>query len=89
MEDAMLVQQVYSILLNTSILAGVPLLLATFSGLIISILQAVTQIQDQTLPQTVKIVTIALTLFFWGRMLSDPLFQSSKLIIMNFPRWIS
>jgi len=36
-----------------------PLLIATLLGLSVSLIQAVTQIQDQTLPYVVKLVAVA------------------------------
>jgi len=49
------------------ILSGPPLLIATLCGLVVSLIQAVTQIQDQTLPYVVKLMAVALTLAAMGR----------------------
>ncbi|MGB0213677.1 efflux RND transporter permease subunit, partial [Algiphilus sp.] len=61
------VEQVVVFMAAVAVLAGIPLAVATLAGVVISFLQAITQIQDQTLPQTVKIVAIALT-FIVGSM---------------------
>lgn len=53
--------------LGTAILVGGPLLAASlFVGLLVSIFQAMTQIQEQTLTFIPKILSIALILLFLG-----------------------
>ena len=60
----------YSLTSQTLILAllisGVPLLLSAASGLIISVMQAATSIQDQTISYVVKLSTLILTLIMCG-----------------------
>jgi len=53
---------------------GLPLLLIScLIGFAFAVFQAATQIQDQTLPQVVKILVIGLLLFLVGGALSGPL----------------
>ncbi len=53
--------------LGTAIIVGGPLLLASLLvGLLVSIFQAMTQIQEQTLTFIPKILSIALILLFLG-----------------------
>lgn len=54
-------------------------------GLIISILQAATQIQDQTLPLTIKFVAVVATLAMFGAVLAAPLIQFAEQILSDFP----
>ena len=89
MEDSFLVTQLYSIMYYAAIIAAPPLILATLFGFIVSVLQAITQIQDQSLPQTVKIVAISLILMFWGSVLSAPFLRVSELLFTDFPKWVS
>lgn len=70
---------------NVTILAGVPLAVATLSGFLISFIQAVTQIQDQTLGQTIKITSVVLVLLIYGVTLSGPLMTSTIQIFEEFP----
>lgn len=70
--------------LNTAIIAGVPLLVATVVGLIVSIFQAVTQIQDQTLSQTVKIFSIGFVFLAFGGALVSPLLAVSAELFDTF-----
>ena len=67
------------------IMALPPLLIAMVLGLVVGILQAATQIQDQTLPLTVKLVAVALVLILLGPMLAEPLIQESRRIFDEFP----
>lgn len=59
-------------------LAGVPLLVATIAGLLLAILQAMTQVQDQNLSQTVKIVVIVAVFMVSGTTLVQPLLQRTE-----------
>ena len=70
--------------MNVVVLAGVPLAAATLSGLVVSILQAVTQIQDQTLSQTVKICVIVAIMLAMGGSLVGPLLQSTTRLFNDF-----
>lgn len=69
---------------NVAILAGIPLAVATLSGFVVSFIQAVTQIQDQTLGQTVKISSVVLILLIYGAALSGPLMTSTIQIFEEF-----
>ena len=48
---------------------------ATVVGLVVGILQALTQIQDQTLPHAVKLTAVAFTIIAMGALLSQRLLQ--------------
>jgi type III secretion protein S len=52
-----------------------PLLIATACGVLVSVIQAVTQIQDQTLPYVVKLMAVALVLAALGRWFGGQLLQ--------------
>ncbi len=73
-----------SFMVDIAILAGVPLLIATISGFLISFFQAVTQIQDQTLSQTVKITAVIVVLLVFGVQLTGPLMTSTLDVFENF-----
>jgi type III secretion protein S len=62
-----------------------PLLVAMATGLIIAILQSATQIQDQTLPLTVKLITVGLVLATMGPSLTRPLVDYTNRIFEEFP----
>lgn len=73
-------------MIDVAILAGVPLAIATLSGLIVSFFQAITQIQDQTLAQTVKIASVILVLLIFGVRLAAPLMNSTTMIFEEFAK---
>lgn len=60
-------------------LSAPPLIVAVIVGVIISLLQAVMQLQDQTLPFAVKLVAVGLTLAMTGRWVGVQLIQLATL----------
>lgn len=69
----------------TIMLSAPPLIIATGCGLVVSLIQAVTQIQDQTLPYVVKLVAVAVTLAGMGRWIGVQLFQLTDLAFTLIP----
>lgn len=61
------------------ILSAPPLFIATLLGVAVSLIQAVTQIQDQTLPYVVKLIAVAVTLAALGRWIGSELLQLTGL----------
>lgn len=57
------------------ILSAPPLIVAVLVGVVTSLLQALLQIQDQTLPFGVKLVAVGLTLAMTGRWIGVELIQ--------------
>ncbi|MCV9877541.1 type III secretion system export apparatus subunit SctS [Brenneria izbisi] len=56
-------------------LSAPPLLVAVIVGVLISLLQAVMQLQDQTLPFAIKLVSVGLALALSGRWIGVELMQ--------------
>ncbi|MBC7501432.1 MAG: type III secretion system export apparatus subunit SctS [Herminiimonas sp.] len=67
------------------IMSAPPLLIATLFGVIVSLIQAVTQVQDQTLPYVVKLVSVAVTLAVLGRWFGNELIQLFNLAFTLLP----
>ena len=84
MDDAVLSSALYQILYYTAVFVAPPLLVATIIAFIVGLFQAVTQIQEQTLPQTIKIFAIALVLLMFGSALAAPLFLASDKLFTDF-----
>jgi type III secretion protein S len=61
------------------LLSAPPLIIATLCGVTVSLIQAVTQIQDQTLPYVVKLVAVAVTLTGMARWIGVELLQMTEL----------
>ena len=83
-----IVQTAYQGLLLILILSGPPVLISMFLGLTVAIFQTATQIQEQTLSITVKLVAVTLTLILLGAWLGAQIMQFASTIFMNFPAWV-
>jgi type III secretion protein S len=84
MPQATIASMLYKILWDCAILVGPPLLVSTVVAFLIGVFQAVTQTQEQTLPQTVKMVLIAGMLLSFGSVLAAPFFATSVEIFTTF-----
>ena len=62
-------------LLLTLVLSMPPILVATLVGLIVSLLQAITQIQEQTLSTAVKLIAVTLVLLGLAGWLGGELYR--------------
>jgi len=62
-----------------------PLLAAMAVGLIVGILQAVTQVQDQSLPIAFKLLVVIAILALAGPLLVQPLVRLSGQLFDSFP----
>lgn len=61
------------------------ILLATIAGLGVSLLQAVTQIQEQTLGFAVKLIVVIVTLLFTAYFLASEMYKFTDYIFTIFP----
>jgi len=84
MSDSVLTAAMFNIFFYAGIFIAPPLIISTIAALFIGLLQAVTQIQEQTLPQTVKIIVISVVVMLMGTNLISPLFQQSDQLFSNF-----
>ncbi|WP_434681732.1 flagellar biosynthetic protein FliQ [Pseudomonas sp. R1-18] len=85
-------QDVFLSLMNqalmTVLLLSAPALgAAIIVGLSVGLLQALTQIQDQTLPQVVKLVAVLLVIVFVGPLLAGQVAELGSQVLDNFPLW--
>ena len=78
----------YQSLLLILILSGPPVFISMALGLLVAIFQAATQIQEQTLSFTVKLIAVIATLFLMGGWLSTQVMQFTNNIFQNFYKWI-
>lgn len=58
---------------------------AAVVGLLVGLLQAVTQIQDQSLPQVVKLLAVLLTVALVGPVLAGPMLRQAERVLTDFP----
>ncbi|MGY8678325.1 EscS/YscS/HrcS family type III secretion system export apparatus protein [Bradyrhizobium sp. UFLA05-153] len=62
-----------------------PLIAAVVFGLSVDFIQAATQLQDQTLPLTVKLLVVVAVIALFSPVLSAPLIEQAKQIFTEFP----
>ena len=77
----------YQALLMILILSGPPILISMAVGLFVAIVQAATQIQEQTLSFTVKLIAVIFTLILLGGWLGAQIVQFTNTIFQNFYKW--
>ena len=70
------------------ILSAPPIIVASVAGLLVAVLQAATQIQEQTLQYTVKFFAIVLTLFVTASLIGASLYRYTDRIFSEFPAMI-
>lgn len=87
MFQSQVVQLAYQGMLLILLLSGPPILVSMFFGIIVAIFQAATQIQEQTLSFTIKLVAVTLTLMFMGGWLGAQIMAFANNIFINFPQW--
>jgi type III secretion protein S len=61
------------------------LIVAAGVGLLVGLFQALTQIQDQTLPMAIKVIAVLLLLVFLGPAMSAPLVHHAERVFADFP----
>lgn len=75
-------------MLWTALLISGPVLgLSMLVGLLISIFQVVTQIQEMSLTFVPKVLTVALTLVVFGSWMLSTLLEFSRTVIGNVPQY--
>ena len=80
-------QLTYQALLLILILSGPPIVISMILGLMVAILQAATQIQEQTLSFTVKLFAVIITLILLGGWLGAQILRFANTIFTNFQFW--
>ena len=74
--------------LVTVLLVSAPALgIAIIIGVSVGLIQALTQIQDQTLPQAVKLVAVLCLLIFVLPMLAGQVSSLADQVLAGFPIW--
>lgn len=81
------IQLAYQGMLLILILSGPPIFISMFFGLGVAIFQAATQIQEQTLSFTIKLVAVVLTLMLMGPWLGAQILNFANTIFTGFPAW--
>jgi len=85
MNDAQIVHLAAQALQLTLYLSMPILVAATVTGLIISLLQALTSIQEQTLPHAFKLVAVMVSIFIMVKWLGPELYEFTLNMFSQFP----
>lgn len=75
-------------LMLTVVLSAPPVLAAMVVGLALALVQALTQIQEQTLQTAAKIVLVFGTLYVFGYWMAGEMVSFASLIFRNFAGWV-
>ena len=84
MNHAQLLNYAQACLILVLRLSLIPIIVATVIGLIVSLLQALTQIQEQTLGFAVKLIAISLTLLACASWMGSSLLLYTQDIFAHF-----
>ena len=85
MSEAQLLDYAQTTLILVLKLSMIPIVVATVIGLLVSLLQALTQIQEQTLGFAVKLIAISLTIMLAAHWMGAELLLFTADIFTNFP----
>lgn len=65
-----------------------PIIVASIVGIVVSLLQALTQIQEQTLPFAIKLIAVAITISAMAGILGSEMLNYTEGIFNDFPRLV-
>ena len=65
-----------------------PIIVASIVGILFSLVQALTQIQEQTLSFGVKLIAVGLTLYLTARWIGGEIFNYTQMLFDGFPSMI-
>ncbi len=82
------IQFAYQALWLVLVLSAPPIFVAAIVGLVVAVVQAATQVQEQTFQYAVKFVAIAFTLFATGSMLGGSLMDFADRVLSHFPELV-
>jgi type III secretion protein S len=85
MKEAYILQYTIEAVMLTLLLSLPPILVATLTGLLVSLLQALTQIQEQTLSFGVKLIVTVVVLLLSVFWVGEELVKFTLLIFEGFP----
>lgn len=84
-----LTSTVVQALLLTLWLSLPAIVVASVVGTVFSLLQALTQVQEQTLSFTVKLVSVGATLYLTARWMGGEIYNYARMLFETFPLMVS
>ena len=88
MEDTQILYLTSRALVLVVVLSGPPIIVASVVGVAVSLLQALTQIQEQTLGFALKLISVTVTIFATSGWLGAMIFEYSVVIFDTFPQLV-
>lgn len=88
MLETLAIKVINEALMLVLVLSGPPILVAMIVGLVISVFQATTQIQEQTLSQVPKMIMVFLTLALSGYWMMSLMVRFAQNLFYNFPNYV-
>lgn len=85
MKEAIVLEYTVKAIFLVLLLSVPPILLATLTGLVVSLFQALTQVQEQTLSFGVKLVVVIITLLLTAAWIGGELVNFTLYIMQTFP----
>jgi type III secretion protein S len=85
MSEPTIIEYTVQALILVLMLSLPPILVAALSGIIVSLIQAVTQVQEQTISFAVKLVAVIVTILLTARWIGGELYNFSLRLFENFP----
>ncbi len=85
MEVADITSNVIKAMLLVLWLSLPPIVVASLVGILFSLVQALTQIQEQTLSFGVKLVAVGLTLYLTSRWIGGEIYNYTLMLLILFP----
>lgn len=88
MEEAEILNLTSRALMLVLMLSLPPIVVAAGVGVLVSLVQALTQIQEQTLGFAIKLIAVVITLFATASWLGSTLLEYTLLIFTTFPNLV-
>jgi type III secretion HrpO family protein len=88
MQDSQILYLTSRALMLVLMLSGPPIVVASVVGVAVSLIQALTQIQEQTLSFAIKLIAVVITIFATAGWLGGMIFEYSVVIFDTFPQLV-
>jgi type III secretion HrpO family protein len=88
MEDSQILYLTSRALVLVVVLSGPPIIVASIVGVAVSLLQALTQIQEQTLGFALKLLSVTVTIFATAGWLGGMIFEYAVAVFDSFPQLV-
>lgn len=87
MSPSVAVQQITESMLLVMLLSMPPIVVASVVGIVVSLLQALTQVQEQTLSFAIKLIAVALTIALMAGFLGSTMLTYTEKLFDEFPAY--